>query len=642
MDFLKTAAKAAQDQVNELKQGAMELAEDLAGVTDSMVKRNAAGNKELEFGEGPLGFRLEGTMVVSIEMGSQAAQLGVEAGDRLCAVAGYAVPEFEPDDDDAEQKAMKLVKKWLKEMPRPSTLTFVPITGEDDDDVGEADMLASATPRDLSEALAAPEGGGAVLPEADGAEKAALGSEGHTADQPDKEDMQALLRLAAEWQQQDQDADAAQPADVQALSAELRHEQEERRQLGSELQRARHARSQALADLNSAKVANQKKVAELQAQLSALREENRKMLLQSSAGEADNFSALEALEAREKVLEEECSRLRQAAEAASQAATEAAAKSDREAEELSARSVAAESRATAAELRIEGLTRELRGFCNAHEAELDLLRGERTELDRKKAKQGEAHTQRIAELEEQSARRLSEVRLEVEEAQRRAQDQEARAQAAEAEASAAALEASTARAEAARAALQARMQADQPLKEIDLLADDCADETPKAEASPASMAREAHPDTMALYERIDMLERRCVGLTKKLNSRPVVFQTPVGNTDTELGDGLRNRPSWELSIVSVVGPRTGAIAVLLYATVDTALRNFTKRLLKRDMFLWIFYAHLIVLYAIVAASFTEITPLSSADIADISLKQGSSLPSAPLAATGSDGSEDIR
>jgi len=209
----------------------------------------------------------------------------------------------------------------------------------------------------------------------------------------------------------------------------------------------------------------------------------------------------------------------------------------------------------------------------------------------------------------------------------RATEFKAAAEAADAEASAAALEASSARAEVKQAALQARLE--QPLKEIDLVDDeDPATQEPPS-PSPKSQS-EGQPDTMAMYERIDMLERRVVSLQKKLNSRPVVFQNPVGG-DAELGvNPLRHRPSWELSIVSIAGPRAGAIAVMIYLTIDTALRNFTKRLLKQDAWLWVFYTHLLVLYMISAASFTEVQPLSDGSTVDISLKQGSSIPSAPV------------
>ena len=39
-------------------------------------------------------------------------------------------------------------------------------------------------------------------------------------------------------------------------------------------------------------------------------------------------------------------------------------------------------------------------------------------------------------------------------------------------------------------------------------------------------------------------------------------------------------------------------AVVPYNFLDGGLRNFTKKLLDRGTWLWVFYAHLVVLYAI--------------------------------------------
>lgn len=75
----------------------------------------------------------------------------------------------------------------------------------------------------------------------------------------------------------------------------------------------------------------------------------------------------------------------------------------------------------------------------------------------------------------------------------------------------------------------------------------------------------------------------------------------------EIGASQLRRPSWELWVVSVCGPRAGVLAVLVYSLCDSALRNFTRRLLKHDMFLWLFYAHLLVLYTISASCYAQTT-----------------------------------
>merc|ERR550534_1807802 len=128
---------------------------------------------------------------------------------------------------------------------------------------------------------------------------------------------------------------------------------------------------------------------------------------------------------------------------------------------------------------------------------------------------------------------------------------------------------------------------------------DAADSADAPLAPPSPMApvpRGGSEDMLALYGRIDLLERRCSTLQSKLNARPVVFQNPQGSEmdDAEL-PGAARRPSWELSVVSVAGPRAGALAVAVYTAIDESLRRFTRRLLKRDAWLWMFYAHLVLL-----------------------------------------------
>merc|ERR1740129_1553549 len=114
---------------------------------------------------------------------------------------------------------MKLVKKWLKDMPRPSTLTFAPVHVEEDDeeeaDAPAAPALNSNASARSPEVAGTPRGGDAIQggPAGDtgSPERSALqGAEADGASQHDSADMQALIRLAAEWQQQDSEAEAAQ------------------------------------------------------------------------------------------------------------------------------------------------------------------------------------------------------------------------------------------------------------------------------------------------------------------------------------------------------------------------------------------------------------------------------------------------
>merc|ERR1711879_914040 len=72
---------------------------------------------------------------------------------------------------------------------------------------------------------------------------------------------------------------------------------------------------------------------------------------------------------------------------------------------------------------------------------------------------------------------------------------------------------------------------------------------------------------------------------------------------------MQRRPSWEPWIVSVAGPRAGDLAVVMYNVPDLALRKFTQQLQKHNLLMWVFYAHILILYTI-AASCTAQTALA--------------------------------
>merc|ERR1740121_3368075 len=111
----------------------------------------------------------------------------------------------------------------------------------------------------------------------------------------------------------------------------------------------------------------------------------------------------------------------------------------------------------------------------------------------------------------------------------------------------------------------------------------------------------ASEEVTALYGRIDLLERRCGALQRKLGR--AVRGPPLASGGSAADQG---RPVWEPWVASVAGQRVAGVAVLLYVLLHDALRSFTHRLLKRDMWLWVFYAHLIALYAVAASCYAQV------------------------------------
>merc|ERR1712125_250778 len=87
-------------------------------------------------------------------------------------------------------------------------------------------------------------------------------------------------------------------------------------------------------------------------------------------------------------------------------------------------------------------------------------------------------------------------------------------------------------------------------------------------------------ETPMVDDHIAELERRCQTLQRKLNTRPIVYQAPA--------EDLENPTS---------APST-SLASVFKEMVEAPLRSFTRRLLKRDAWLFVFYIHLFFLYMI--------------------------------------------
>uniref|UniRef100_A0A7S4VFB0 PDZ domain-containing protein n=1 Tax=Alexandrium monilatum TaxID=311494 RepID=A0A7S4VFB0_9DINO len=672
-------AQAAQQHVSELQQSASQLQQSASqltqGALEGALQRTGvlsddagnSGHKDLQFGNGPLGFRLEGTLVVAVQEGQQAEALGLQVGDRLVAVDGYVVPVFEAGDLEGEQRAKRLIKKWMKEMPRPATLTFAPLTPLEADGERAADGAEEATVAKAPEAVepvgqapadalapeasdlldqAATEAWGLDVPLTDPAleeptsalQDVAPGSSlepavsgpveaspgGDPLPAADEVESEGAFEVGEETEEGCFEAECTAegvpiggpPAEasmvppardalppellsgkVQDIQAELQHELGENRKLTAALQEARQSLAQMRSNLETERqqrMAHQKRVSELQKREKVLADEVTRLsqALQTAVPNAAEIAQQKAAAAEAQVaeLQEAVSRLTQENEA------------------LQARSEAAESRATAAESEVGSLRPQLERFSHVHETELELLRAEHLERDQRQRQDFEDRT---AALEQRAASELEQARQEAREAQSLVEEHRKAAEEANVDAQAAAVEARAARqaeAEAREAALEMARQtgASDPLEE------GSDDEVLHKPASAPAVGSKDAEDASALHARIELLEARCCKLQRKLRAQR--GQPGADNLDAAESGGS---PDWEARLVSTLGPLKGRIVVLICGMVDAKLRRFTERLLKHTLWLYVFYAHLLVLYAIGASCYAQSGMYSAAPLDSI-------------------------
>ncbi|CAE7194399.1 unnamed protein product [Symbiodinium necroappetens] len=655
-------AQAAQDHVSAVQQSASKLA-----VAFDPVGAPPDDVKDVEFRDGPLGFTLEGSLVVSVQPSSQAERLGVEIGDRLVKIDGYEVPRYETDFE--EQRARKVISKWLKEMPRPAILTF-----ELQQDLGEE--VAKETPQPRSE-------------------------------------------------------EAPKAGAVQVLQAELQRTQEERKKLAAELKDSQEACGQLSAQVESLKkesVPNLRRLSEMEEQLQTLRTQNKELVsavnaTSTSRADEELLKLRQALAATQEASQAAV----QAAQTKTEAAEDKYSEQQQEVQALMLQVADLTEQAENRRLQIEPMEKEsapsvpeLQGqawsgqsvfFCfqAAHEAELDLFREEQ-------AMRKEQHQQELQELQRRlgdqqikADRELQDVQLQLQKCpkrlcrkpKQRAEDfalcrlqpgpPQVNAEAAAVEATAARpgprvgrrapqlMDASrnalllVARTIAALREAAADATSDVHLDLVSMLVPwailgpaqrdaqvqerwnnarglDFANGTAKHEyiliglgsgstslreawqrsqldagvklkpfapsLEPALLAeRDGEEDAdpspvgdslqvLELRKRINLLETRLVGVgTRELWE---LEQFLLRQHSQDVGTGSV-RPSWELRLAALAGPHVAAVAVALHRWSLSGLRGFTERLLKSEAWLWVFYAHLLVLYTISASCSVQTT-----------------------------------
>merc|ERR1711879_77390 len=93
-----------------------------------------------------------------------------------------------------------------------------------------------------------------------------------------------------------------------------------------------------------------------------------------------------------------------------------------------------------------------------------------------------------------------------------------------------------------------------------------------------------------------------------LYARPIVFQATQDPLLLEGGVSLT--------------PASGDDKMqILRRHLETPLRMFTQRLLKRDAWLWVFYMHLLVLYAIAGSCLSTGASTGTGDCVDLTIRQ---------------------
>jgi len=638
MDWVLKAQEAAQKKAFELQEQASQSFEQASKLAQDVIGQaacpNVEGSKDFLFDAGPLGFTLDGMVVDSVTPNSQAARHGLEVGDRILAIAAYAVPApRSATDTGGAQKAARLVKQWMKETPRPCTYTFLPKAVAEAAAAESTQVQADSAGPVLDVGSAGTQGVEAQacvgLP---GGDSSALLAE----DDPHAHSGDEASALRAELR-----AERQRAAQIQG---ELMLLQDENRSLQRELADVRAQTGDAIThsddDTDMAQLRLETQVRKLQEQVTiergnydSVRKQVAELQLQLSAanGRCDDLRtavanseevAREGYEGRERVLEEEVGRLRSAlseTEARSQAAVRAA-------EEAAEKMVAAvEERISELEVALarraqdasEADAKRLASEFAAEQAAHRLMEDHAAELERLRAE----HEQQLRELGRQERM----IACDLERAQKRLeqtkQDLEKALQSLE-------------KAERKNAEDHHDNEEEGSADEADTGGDALAsvrvvssgaEETAQVSDQPPEGPS---PETSDLLKRIAYLEGRCTKLQKQLSSRPIVCQTYQAGDKGPQAPSMAAAIPWEPFLRAHLGPRASALVVRVYGIPDRALRRFSELLVKNSIGMWLFYIHLLFLYLVVSSCSSQknSTPAGPAHLLGKSIEQDTQVP----------------
>jgi len=551
--WLKAAAKLGED----IQKQASLLADD-AG---------QKGKRELSFREGPLGFELDGVYVSIVDPDGQAMQLGVQPGDKLVSIAGCVIPQNPKEDS---------VKRWLDEMIRPGRLTFYsegPKVGASttavvfpkESDTADSGLLSideswkeDTSPKIFEETVDAPLPDLPELPEL-------------------PESLMGEARLRAELYAARDEARSLEREleDCKAECQELRHFAAEKADSSlteavSE-QRLQRLNEQLTAARKEAEDAR-KRCRQLQAQLDGMSAQCDELRKESVQNED---LAREAMEGREKVLEEEVERLRahvhslKAEQHNSVRSVEVELRDGQDRiEELEKRLAQA-----AQEKRdLEGLVQEAVSRGMTAENQVDAARKEICKLEA-------CHMGEVSNLQARYDRQVCDLQRRIEELETEKGE------------------------ETTKIPPKSEDGNEESVEKEGEAEEEAAAATPSPISGIAPGSFDTIEDVQELHARIHVLENQCSTLQKKLNARPIVYQAP----------STRRRPASLVRSTGLVG--------VLREIGEQLLRNFTEQLLARDAFLWVFYGHLCVLYVIAASCYAQTGVTSHTVDVDLHSKQ---------------------